>query len=119
MNDMQQAIMAEIDNMAGPGTGGLKARHVPQYANTGQVYIQRGFTTLVRLGYDFQSNYLRLHVADLDPAEIPEDLRKGVHPAMGPAGANWQGWMIDYDKGPEIDRMLAALAALVRSRAGE
>lgn len=110
MSDMQDAILAAI-------TSDLPAGLV------GRVYVQRGFTTILDIAYDFAPVCATIQVSGVNPAtDLPAHLADGLRerarrPSGGQDGHPWVGWWFNYTQGDVIDRMLGAIAHLIRTRA--
>lgn len=68
--DMQTKILTHLANLA--QSGGLDfVQQSSQYHNVGDVLIQRGFTTLTKLTYNFQRSYA---VIEMDGKPVVEEL---------------------------------------------
>lgn len=118
MSTMQKAILETLtENLP----EGIEARQQPQWANTGRVYFQRGFTTLVELAYDFQDSDGSIRLNDVDPEQLSVRGREGYQGgASRPSdGGPWLGWYFKYRDGERIEAMLAAVRDLIKTRAEE
>lgn len=55
MQSFQDKVLAQLERIARAVADDLDVVQEAQYANTGTIYVQRGFDTIVRLTYNFQS----------------------------------------------------------------
>lgn len=93
----------------------LDVAQQPQYANTGTLYAQRGFQTLLEIRYRFNPDYLTLTVRG--PAVIANHLTQ--QPRAFSLDVDQRGmklcWSyLPYDEGNTITDMLAQLEHLLR-----
>lgn len=100
MGATQKRVLAAIDDIA--ASTGLSADHEPAYANTGTVYLRRGWTTVTKVQYDFQSG---------GSATLWINTRAVIG---GPGGTR-----ISYADGETITEALDAVRAAVAAVEGE
>lgn len=111
MKSMQDKILDVID-AATPANLELVVQH--DYSNTGYIYVQRGFDTILRLQYSFQTGYCTLHVkgeAVQASMSIIEELcgdrgtkHGSPHAVYDKECLSWHA--LDYDDGDRIRRMI-------------
>jgi hypothetical protein len=114
MKNMQTKILEAFERIA--ANAGLEAVQKGDSANTGHVYIQDGFDTLLDIRYSFQSGYCTLAlrgpaVTALGLADSPPAYR------VGPAGTVTYH-ALKYADSERVKAMLALVGDIAASRAG-
>jgi hypothetical protein len=117
MGQMQTKILDAIRMavVSKAGVAHMELTNQPQWANTGTVYAQTGFTTLAQMTYSFYDSYctLALKGPAVTPASCPRPHMTDGRPDWinEPEGITWHA--LSYGDGPRIERMLDLLARVI------